>query len=359
MGVLTTHDGSIASLKYYYLSSPQLSAIVGLDGPASFTNFFGVNAAALSDSNVQYDFASFAPKMQSDFYNVTGQKVDGIIAVDFTALQAFMNVTGPITVSGEVLTSRNVVDRLHFDVGTAAGDKTSFTDLLSTLTSDLARSILDASIPQKLALYTTLQSLEAEKHVLVYPDEGFLFQSAGGELQKPTTDSISVVDTTVGTAMADFSVNRTIDYHVELLANGSAVSTLTLTYTNNNWWDYDVFSTTLVPPGAALVAAHNVSNAFKGPEVTSGDGFTAFSSRILVAANSTGSMTYVYTLPNIVTGSGIGSNYDLLVQKQAGIVQYALNVSVQLPPGATMIHAENVGSNQVVTGDAHVSVIYT
>jgi hypothetical protein len=84
MGVLTTHDGSIASLKYYYLSSPQLSAIVGLDGPASFTNFFSVNAAALSDSNVQYDFASFAPKMQSDFYNVTGQKVDGIIAVDFT-----------------------------------------------------------------------------------------------------------------------------------------------------------------------------------------------------------------------------------------------------------------------------------
>jgi hypothetical protein len=359
MGVLTTHDGSIASLKYYYLSSPQLSAIVGIDGPTSFTNFFGVNAAALSDSNVQYDFASFAPKMQSDFYNVTGQKVDGIIAVDFTALQAFMNVTGPITVSGEVLTSRNVVDRLHFDVGTAQGDKTSFTDLLSTLTSDLARSILDASIPQKLALYTTLQSLEAEKHVLVYPDEGFLFQGAGGELQKPTTDSISVVDTTVGTAMADFSVNRTIDYHVELLANGSAVSTLTLTYTNNNWWDYDVFSTTLVPPGAELVAAHNVSSAFKGPELTSGDGFTAFSSRILVAANSTGSMTYVYTLPNIVTGSGIGSNYDLLVQKQAGIVQYALNVSVQLPAGATMIHAENVGSNQVVTGDAQVSVIYT
>jgi len=49
-----------------------------------------------------------------------------------------------------------VVDRLHFDVGTAQGDKTSFTDLLSTLTSDLARSILDASIPQKLALYTAL-----------------------------------------------------------------------------------------------------------------------------------------------------------------------------------------------------------
>ena len=101
MGVLTTHDGSIASLKYYYLSSPQLRTIVGLTGPESFTNFFGVNAAALSDSNVQYDFASFAPKMQSDFYNVTGRKPTGLIALDFTALQAIMNVTGPITASGE------------------------------------------------------------------------------------------------------------------------------------------------------------------------------------------------------------------------------------------------------------------
>ena len=248
MGLLTMHNGNIASVRYYYLSSPQLQTIVGLNGPESFTNFFGVNAAALSDSNVQYDFASFAPKMQSDFYNVTGQKVDGIITLDFTAVQAIMNVTGPITASGEVITSRNVADRLHFDVGTAQGEKTSFTGLLSTLTFDLARSILDASISQKLALYTALRSLEAEKHVLIYPDQGFLFRGAGGELETPTTDSISVVDTTLGTAIADFSVNRSIDDHVELLADGSAVSTLTLTYTNDCWWDYDVFSTTLVPP---------------------------------------------------------------------------------------------------------------
>ena len=77
MGLVTMHDGTIASLQYYYRLSPQLQSLVQLDGPASFTNFFGVNAAKLSDSNVQYNFASFAPKMQSDFYNVTGHKVDG------------------------------------------------------------------------------------------------------------------------------------------------------------------------------------------------------------------------------------------------------------------------------------------
>jgi hypothetical protein len=69
-------------------------------------------------------------------------------------------------------------------------------------------------------------------------------------------------------------------------------------------------------------------------------------------------VTYTYTQPNVVSASGIGYHYDLYIKKQAGINSYVLNVSVQLPAGATMIHAENVGSNQVFNGDAHVSVVY-
>jgi hypothetical protein len=355
MGLVTVHDGHIASLQYYYFTSQQLQALVELDGPASFTNFFGVNAAALHDSNVQYDFASFAPKMQSDFYNVTGHKVDGIVAVDFTAVEAVMNITGPITASGEVITSRNVADRLHFDVG-ILGNAT--TGLLSTLTYDLAQLILDSSVPQKLALYATLQTLENEGHVLIYPNQGFWFRSATGDITPTGADFISVVDTTLGTGKADFGVTRTIDYHVQLFSDGSAISTLTLTYTNGCWWDYDVFSTALVPPGAQLIGVQNATHAFNGSEVTNGDGFTALSSRLLISANTTGSVTYTYVQPNVVSASGIGYHYDLYIQKQAGINSYILNASVQLPPGATMIHAENVGSNQVFEGDAHVSVVY-
>ena len=96
IGVLTIHDGQITSLKYYYShTSPELQTIVPLDGPESFTSSFGVNAAKLFDSNVQYDLASFAPKMQSDWYTVTGQKVDGVIVLDFTAVEAIMDDNGP------------------------------------------------------------------------------------------------------------------------------------------------------------------------------------------------------------------------------------------------------------------------
>ncbi|MGZ8898454.1 MAG: DUF4012 domain-containing protein [Halobacteriota archaeon] len=359
MGVLTTHDGNIASLEYRYWNSSQQTGIVALDGPESFTKFFGVNAAVISDSNVQYDFASFAPKMRSDFYNVTGKSVDGIVALDLTAVEALMNVTGPITTSDGVITSRNVADRLHYYAGSAEGsDKTSLTSLLSTLTHDLFRQIRDASIPQKLALLGTLRTLEAEKHVLLYPSEGFLFRNAGGEPETRSGDFISTVDITLGTAKADFDINRAIDYRVALLADGSAVANLTISYDNHNFWDYNVFSTTLVPAGAELVSVRNSTNAFKGPLITSDDGLTAISSRTLVAADSNGSVTYNYKIPNVVSSNGIGYRYDLTVQKQAGIVHYVLSVSVQLPPGATAISTENVGSDMVLTEDAHMSVVY-
>jgi hypothetical protein len=356
VGLVTMHNGNIASLQYYFYTSPELQTLVQLDGPDSFTNFFGVNSAKLYNSNVQYNFTSFAPKMESDFYNVTGHKVDGVIAVDYTAVEALMNITGPVTVSGEVITSANVADRLYYDSGNS--NEKAMAGLISTLTSDLAGLIRDSSVPQKLALYTTLQTLENEGHVLIYPNQGFWFRSAASESVPSGADSISVVDMNLGSQKADFGVNRTIDYHVQLFSDGSAISTLTLTYTNGCWWDYGVFSTVLVPPGAELIAVQNATHAFKGPEVTNGDSFTALSSSLNVTANTTGSVTYTYIQPNVVSASGIAHHYDLYIQKQAGITCYVLNVSVQLPTGATMIHTENVGSNQVFDGDAHVSVVY-
>jgi hypothetical protein len=358
VGVLTIHDGQIASLKYHYShTSAELQTIVPLDGPKSLTSFFDVNAATLFDSNVQYDLASFAPKVQSDWYDVTGQKVDGVIVLDFTAVEAIMNVMGPVVVSGEVITSRNVADRLEFD--SATGNGQALMDLLSTLTFDVLRFARDSSLAQKVTLYNTLQDLASEKHVFIYPNDRFLLRDTGGERRAPTADLISVVDFNLGNGKSDFGIARSIDYHVQLLPDGTAVANLTLTYRNGDWWASDLFTQVLVPPGAKLTAAYNVSREFNGPETTNGNDYTVFSSRFIVSPNSTARITYLYTMPNRVDSRGIGHQYDLYVTKQAGLTRYVLSTEVQLPPGASLIHEENVGPNLVFTEDAHVSVVWT
>ncbi|MGZ4891660.1 MAG: hypothetical protein ACXV2B_05305, partial [Halobacteriota archaeon] len=171
-------------------------------------------------------------------------------------------------------------------------------------------------------------------------------------------DSISIVETNLGNAKADFGIGRAIDNHVELLSDGSAVSNLTLTYANGDWWSSDLFAEAVVPPGAQLLAIHNTTNQFIGPQVTNDENFTVFSSRFILQPYSTTRITYLYTLPDRVFENGIGSHYDLYVVKQGGINRYILNTSVQLPTGAKLIHTENVGSNLVFTDDAHVSVVY-
>jgi len=358
-GALTIRDGHIAHLQYYYSHTSQtLQTTVPLDGPESLTTFFNVNAAELFDSNVQYDFASFAPKVQSDWYNVTGQKIDGVIGLDFTAAEAILRITGPITASGEVITNRNVFHRLEYDSAYAPHRGDQMANLLSTLTYATFALITDASVPEKLALYNTFRDLAHEKHLFIYPDPGPLLGNADGTSRPPESDVVSVVDFNLGNAKADFGIKRTIDYHVQLLPDGSAVSNLTLTYANEDWWSSDLFSQALVPPGAKLVAVHNVSRQFDGPEITNANDYTVFSSRFIVSPYSTARITYVYTVPNVVHGNGVASYYDLYVVKQGGIVRYTLNTSVQLPAGANLIHTENVGSNLVFTDDAHVNVVY-
>jgi hypothetical protein len=358
VGVVTIHNGHITALRYYYShTSKELQADVSLNGPESFTTFFNVDVARLFDSNNQYDFASFAPKVQSDWYTTTGQKVDGVIGLDFTAAEAILNITGPITASGDVITSRNVFHRLEYYSATAKGEQMA--DILSKLTYSTLALMVDASIPQKLALYNAFRELANEKHLFIYPEVGPLLQNADGQSRAPEADFISVVDTNLGNGKSDFGIERTIDYGVQLLPDGSAVSNLTLTYTNADWWSSNLFTEALVPPGAKLLAAYNSTHPFRGPQVTNDENFTAFSSKFIVQPYATTRITYLYTLPNRVYSNGIGSHYDLYVVKQGGIDRYVLNTSVKLPAGAKLIHAENVGSNLVFTNDAHVSVVYT
>jgi hypothetical protein len=234
-------------------------------------------------------------------------------------------------------------------------------NIVSTLTYSTFALMVDASIPQKLALYNTLRELANERHLFIYPEVGLVLQNADGlnQSREPEADFISVVDTNLGNAKADFGIERAIDYRVQLLQDGSTVSNLTLTYTNGDWWSSDLFAEAVVPHGATLSAMYNSTEQLIGPQVTSNENFTVFSSRFILPPYSTTRVTYLYTLPDRVYENGIGSHYDLHVVKQGGINRYTLSTSVQLPAGAKLIHAENVGSNLVFTEDAHVSVVYT
>ena len=358
IGLLTVHDGNVQDLHLYYENNAWTGDIVNISGPASLTKFYDVDNVRLYDSNVQYDFASFAPTMLSNVEHVTGQKVDGVIAVDFTAVEAIMRITGPISVSGEVITSRNIVGIAHYYLGISTGDRAPLINLLSSLAFKIVQIAHDASLPVKLDLMNTVQQMGAERHLFFYVPGDPLTADFAGATAMPPTDFISVIDMTMGTGWADFGVHRSIDYDVQLLANGSAVANLTIAYNNTCFWDYKFFQTVLVPPGAEIMNATTTAQDFNGPLSTGSANFTAFSTAVTVPANETGSITYLYTLPHVVSSSGVNERYDLYVQKQAGINQYTFNPEVQLPDGARLLASQNAEANQTSTGDIHLEAVY-
>jgi len=78
--------------------------------PAEFTKLYGKNPAILQNSNLSPHFPYGAQIWMGLWKTQFGEQLDGVIAVDPTALSYVLKATGPIKLkTGEVITSQNVV----------------------------------------------------------------------------------------------------------------------------------------------------------------------------------------------------------------------------------------------------------
>jgi hypothetical protein len=360
VGTIDVQNGELKNINLLYTGNVNNSpryGMVEVDSPQSwFTVLYNTTLMPFRDMNVQYDFATFAPLFSATYKEITGQQVDGVIAIDLTALQQLLKTAGPITVENGTVTWRNVIDRVHFISANAKeAGKPDLTTFLTELGKRLIATVQTAGPVEKLLMLSNLQTLAQQRHLLIYaPDT---LKGYDGAIQNKAGDYLYVVDSNVYAAKADLNVNRTLTYHTRIEDNGTQTSNLTITYTNNCWWNYTVFTTALVPKDAQVLDARYNSSDSIGPVVTPSGDLTAISSWVDVAPYSTANVTYTYTFPSTVE-AGAASHYNLYVQKQAGIDHYTLNTDVTLPHGAHLIHESNVGNGIVSNGDVQVEVIY-
>ena len=90
----------------------------GLDFGSEYNSAYGASLPTLTyvDSNASPHFPYAAQIWAAMWKKVSGQQVDGVLAVDPTALSYFLGVTGPTKLpSGEVITSESVVSLTERD----------------------------------------------------------------------------------------------------------------------------------------------------------------------------------------------------------------------------------------------------
>lgn len=131
----------------------------------------------LRDSNFAIDFAETASTSAFIYNAEGGKKVDGVIAIDTEVLKKILQITGPIKIDGVgKVDSSNVVGLLENTIqSNFFPGSTNKKDTLKTLFNKIT-VILDSEKSKQLALYKSMPSLFAQKHIL--------FSFASPSLQK-------------------------------------------------------------------------------------------------------------------------------------------------------------------------------
>jgi hypothetical protein len=128
---------------------------------------------------------------------VTGQTVDGVMAVDVNTLQQFLQVTGPVTLSdGTTLNSFNVIEYLTHDQYAGLSDEESSQvreDRLGSLATAALDALDDESLDLK-SLATAMTTATEGRHLLLWSAEPAVEDAwtAGGVAGRLSPDSAMV-----------------------------------------------------------------------------------------------------------------------------------------------------------------------
>ncbi len=203
----------------------------------------------LRDANFEPDFPSSARQIEWFYAKETGQRVEGVIALDISAVEDLLSVVGPLELSdyGEQITPANLFERaishaeINFFPGTQA--KKSF---LTALTQSLFNKLFFLPNQNWPGIVTSLGRSLEKKHLSIYLDNPTLFsyiisQNWGGVLPRPVsasegvlTDLLSPVEANLGANKANYYLDRKYNLETVIGKDGEVGHRLRIAYTNRS-----------------------------------------------------------------------------------------------------------------------------
>lgn len=418
-GLLTMANGRIASLEFEdaywvdnFLEKPYDAP------PAVLSDIMGLQMFLFRDANYWPDFPTSAEKMiQLYSYGTDTPEPDGVIAIDQAFVKMLLTATGPVTIPASDTTPETIINANNVstavqqawapEADTAVNEwvlqrKNFLPDFAAAVRNKLETSLGDMD-PALLA--DQMMTAAAQKHLQIYvrdPAAAAILQAINwdGRLpQNPTYDFLMVTDTNVGYSKANLFVDLAIAYDITLatdsgaIADGSAIATTTVTYTNSAvdipgdrdepfcypqlWYDADptylemadachvsylrVYTppnTTLLDATRHVVPAQNLlveqswdNTAVSIPEMP---GLNTFANVLLIPHESQQTSTLTYANPAAASTNSDGSHqYRLDIYKQAGTRPFPVTVTITLPPNATAIttspSAQTTTANNTLT----------
>lgn len=314
-----------------------------LEPPFPMKETLHIPSMKLRDSNWMPDFASNA-RVAESFYQLGGgqEEFDGIFAVNATVLDTILDITGPITLDqyGTTFKSGDAVMALEYQVEQGYKDqeikkgdrKVVMNDLLAQIVS----RVRDMSVREKLALVDRFIGTLTSKDIQLYFDDAQITQMIGavgwnGQIDEMwKKDYLMVVDANLASYKTDHVMKRAINYDIDL-SGTIPQAVVTIHYENTakqkDWKtnDYQTYVRIYTPKDTWFT---DVSDCVLAPQYGVKYEKRYIGCLVHVPLGTKKDVVVRYNLPIEIKNQ---YPYDLKIQKQSGVHNVPVTISVHEP----------------------------
>lgn len=338
-GIVRIRDGAVTDFAVHDTGNFDGRIPDTVDPPYPMRDTLRINSWKLRDSNYAPDFPENAHWAEK-FYHMGqgGESFDGIVAITTNVLTSFLEVTGPVQISGypgeygaenAILDLEYQVEQGYRDQNIDFGERKSMMNLLG---DEILNRVKALPLGKKYELFkVVLDDLHRKDIQIWLKDEELQSHVAaagwdGVMDDRWIDDYLFAVDANLGAFKSDYYVKRLFAYTVDL-TQPKPKATLAVTYRHTaptrDWFtkDYQSFLRVYVPKGSFL---DRVTNAAMDPVYGEYLNKKYFGVLVQVKLGSEKTVTFEYALPESLENEW----YDLKIQKQAGLNDVPMHVTV-------------------------------
>jgi len=330
------------------------------------------------DANWSPDFPS-AAQTAIYFYNLEGgqePQIDGVIALTPALLEDFLLYLGPIELDGLTFTRENFLAELEYEVEMGFVGKNISSWNRKDIIEPLAEKLI-AKLKNSLTLSTINEVSNifannlSRKDLLIYFNNPKLQQEVlghnwAGAIIGTKNDYLNIIDANLASFKTDIYIERQVTYQLKQVPKENndydLVANLKIEYQHLGNFDwkttrYRTYTRVYLPVGTRLnswqgVMADDRSSIIGGLDVFNELNKTVLGGFIAIEPQRGGVLEFNYTLPENIKKQFAEGKYQLIFQKQPGVIDKQINLDFDFAkPIKRVVHNQgsfSVFGNQLV-----------
>lgn len=350
---------AIVSFEGGKLKKLEVNDIYAIDGklqihvepPKEIKEDLGQKDWYLRDSNWEPDFPTSARQAEWFYTKETGERVEGVIAIDISAMEKLLSLVGPLNLTDykEKITAENLFEKAitYAETGFFPGSqaKKSF---LTALTNELFNRIFFLPQNNWPGIVSSLGESLDEKHISVYLNDPKLFSYLvsvnfthalpRASNQTKSQDFLSLVEANLGANKVNYYLDRNYSLETVIGKDGEIKHRLRISYTNRSPSDtfpggkYKNRMRIYLPFGSKLSRLlWGESDVTKDVVSFVDYGRSGFSFLLELSPKEQKTLVLDYEVPAKVDFQEGKATYRLDIVKQAGTLKDPLQWSISYP----------------------------